>query len=225
MPRINMYVLRQLIANAIAAPVGPPGPQGPPGIGLPGLQGLQGLPGYQGYPGADGYTPIKGIDYFDGEEGPQGDPGLQGDPGQDGIKGDKGDTGNQGVQGEQGPPGTTDHVQLIHLPYVESGHTGFSPSTHNHDGTYESANSNIQTHVVSQHAPSNAQKNSDITKSEIEAKLTGEITSHTHVHESLTITAHGGILAASSFNGLSKISVGISQPSSPSVGDLWIDAN
>lgn len=30
------------------------------------------------------------------------------------------------------------------------------------------------------HAPSDAQKNSDITKGEIEAKLTGEITSHTH---------------------------------------------
>lgn len=30
------------------------------------------------------------------------------------------------------------------------------------------------------HAPSNAQKNSDITKAEIEAKLTGNITSHTH---------------------------------------------
>ena len=30
------------------------------------------------------------------------------------------------------------------------------------------------------HAPSNAQKNSDITKVEIEAKLTGNITSHTH---------------------------------------------
>ena len=30
------------------------------------------------------------------------------------------------------------------------------------------------------HAPSNAQKNSDITKTEIEAKLTGAITSHTH---------------------------------------------
>lgn len=38
------------------------------------------------------------------------------------------------------------------------------------------------------HAPSNAQKNSDITKAEIEAKLTGVITSHTH--ESGTPTAH-----------------------------------
>ena len=36
------------------------------------------------------------------------------------------------------------------------------------------------THSTSAHAPSNAQKNSDITKAEIEAKLTGNITSHTH---------------------------------------------
>ena len=35
-------------------------------------------------------------------------------------------------------------------------------------------------HSQSAHAPSNAQKNSDITKSEIEAKLTGNITTHTH---------------------------------------------
>jgi hypothetical protein len=37
-----------------------------------------------------------------------------------------------------------------------------------------------KSHADSAHAPSNAQKNSDITKAEIEAKLTGEITSHTH---------------------------------------------
>ena len=35
-------------------------------------------------------------------------------------------------------------------------------------------------HSQAEHAPSNAQKNSDITKAEIEAKLTGNITSHTH---------------------------------------------
>ena len=35
-------------------------------------------------------------------------------------------------------------------------------------------------HSQDTHAPSNAQKNSDITKAEIEAKLTGTITSHTH---------------------------------------------
>lgn len=35
-------------------------------------------------------------------------------------------------------------------------------------------------HSQSAHAPSNAQKNSDITKAEIEAKLTGAISSHSH---------------------------------------------
>jgi len=44
----------------------------------------------------------------------------------------------------------------------------------------EPANSNIQTHVTSAHAPSNAQKNSDILKAEIEAVLTGVISSHSH---------------------------------------------
>ena len=35
-------------------------------------------------------------------------------------------------------------------------------------------------HSLSSHAPATAQKNSDITKGEIEAKLTGVISSHTH---------------------------------------------
>jgi hypothetical protein len=57
---------------------------------------------------------------------------------------------------------------------------GKSATGHNHAGVYEPANANIQAHVVSAHAPSNAQKNSDILKAEIEAKLTGEISTHTH---------------------------------------------
>jgi hypothetical protein len=36
------------------------------------------------------------------------------------------------------------------------------------------------THAASSHAPANAQKNSDITGAEIEAKLTGAVTSHSH---------------------------------------------
>lgn len=35
-------------------------------------------------------------------------------------------------------------------------------------------------HSLSSHAPSNAQRNADITKAEIEARLTGVITTHTH---------------------------------------------
>lgn len=42
----------------------------------------------------------------------------------------------------------------------------------NYDTAYE--------HSQSPHAPTNAQKNSDITKAEIEAKLTGDVTTHTH---------------------------------------------
>lgn len=39
-------------------------------------------------------------------------------------------------------------------------------------------------HSQSTHAPSNAQKNSDITKEEIEAKLIGEISTHSHTGSS-----------------------------------------
>ncbi len=44
----------------------------------------------------------------------------------------------------------------------------------------EAANANIQAHIASAHAPSNAQKNSDITLAEIEAKLVGVIATHSH---------------------------------------------
>jgi hypothetical protein len=63
-----------------------------------------------------------------------------------------------------------------------------TPTTHGsekHSASYEAANANIQTHVTSAHAPSNAQKNSDITKAEIEAKLTGVISSHSHVGQEI----------------------------------------
>jgi hypothetical protein len=63
-----------------------------------------------------------------------------------------------------------------------------TPITHIHL-EYEPANLNIQNHIGSTHAPSNAQKNSDITKEEIEAKLTGELTSHSH-------TSSGGLTQA-----------------------------
>lgn len=51
---------------------------------------------------------------------------------------------------------------------------------HDHDERYEPKNPNIQTHIAQAHAPADAQKNADITKAEIEAKLTGEVASHSH---------------------------------------------
>jgi hypothetical protein len=64
---------------------------------------------------------------------------------------------------------------------------GKAESDHTHTGVYEPANSNIQTHVTSTHAPSTAQKNSDILQSEIEAKLTGVITTHSHAYTGYAI--------------------------------------
>lgn len=77
------------------------------------------------------------------------------------------------------PPAVHNHD----LAYSALGHNhdaSYSALGHDHAGVYEPANANIQAHVASAHAPSNAQKNSDILKSEIEAKLTGEISSHSH---------------------------------------------
>jgi hypothetical protein len=67
-----------------------------------------------------------------------------------------------------------------YAPAEHNHDSAYSAVGHNHDAAYEPKNANIQAHVVSAHAPSNAQKNSDITKGEIEAKLTGEISSHSH---------------------------------------------
>src|SRR5688572_10208513 len=64
----------------------------------------------------------------------------------------------------------------------------------------EAANANIQTHIASAHAPSNAQKNSDITKAEIEAKLTGEISSHTHAGGSQAFPVGSVFIAVVSTN-------------------------
>ncbi|AOT70679.1 hypothetical protein [Geosporobacter ferrireducens] len=72
--------------------------------------------------------------------------------------------------------------------------TGGSVEQHVTDGvshvssTDRSSWNTAKTHSDSSHAPVNAQKNSDITKAEIEAKLTGVITSHSHA--SGTPTAH-----------------------------------
>jgi hypothetical protein len=103
--------------------------------------------------------------------GPQGPPGL---PGKDGTPGTNGDKGDPGLPGNDGPPGTTSWNGIVDKPAT------FPPETHAHLGIYEAANANIQAHVISAHAPATAQANADITKAEIEAKLTGTISSHAH---------------------------------------------
>lgn len=92
------------------------------------------------------------------------------------------------LKGKDGLDGLTTSVTVGSTTYshVDGNITLPSyPSTPESVGA-EPANSNIQAHILSLHAPSDAQKNSDITKAEIEAKLTGEITTHTHNYETST---------------------------------------
>ena len=58
--------------------------------------------------------------------------------------------------------------------------TGKGLSTNDLTNALKSNYDAAYTHSQAAHAPSTAQKNSDITKAEIEAKLTGDVTSHTH---------------------------------------------
>lgn len=85
------------------------------------------------------------------------------------------------------------------------------------------------THSQSVHAPSNAQKNSDITKEEIEAKLTGAITSHTHNYASTSIATatSDGLLSATDKTKLDSMPTIYKSTDEPSdltgnEGDIWI---
>lgn len=67
-------------------------------------------------------------------------------------------------------------------------------------------------HSQTTHAPSNAQKNSDILKSEIEAKLTGEISTHSHAgtgtHASSHVTGGSDVIANAVAGGASGLMSG-----------------
>lgn len=128
-----------------------------------------------------------------GEQGIQGSQGVKGDKGDKGDTGDTGPTGPDGPEGPEGPEGPQGEPgsggssawgditgTLSSQTDLQTALDGKSASSHNHDAAYEAKNANIQAHVAAAHAPSDAQKNSDITKAEIEAVLTGELSSHSH---------------------------------------------
>ena len=112
--------------------------------------------------------------------------------------GDKGNTAYTHSQAAHAPSNAQKNSDITKAE-IEAKLTG-TITSHNHSGTYAAAShgthltlgtgsgnayygdkgNTAYTHSQAAHAPSNAQKNSDITKAEIEAKLTGNITSHTH---------------------------------------------
>ena len=141
----------------------------------------------------DYYTKSAGTWVIQGNlTGPQ---GPQGNPGADGSDGSPGTPGADGADGEGVPVGGTAGQVLKKVSGTdydtewanESGGGGGGDllAANNLSDVANAATSlanlgGLSTSHTSSHAPSDAQKNSDITKAEIEAKLTGEITTHTH---------------------------------------------
>lgn len=79
---------------------------------------------------------------------------------------------------------------------LQSALDGKAASGHAHIGVYEPANAAIALHLAAAHAPSTAQKNSDILQAEIEAKLIGVIASHSHAGGADPFATFIGALAA-----------------------------
>ncbi len=77
-------------------------------------------------------------------------------------------------------------AKTVNITAASIGAAGSNHGTHLTLGTgssnayYGDKGAAAYNHSIATHAPSNAQKNSDITKAEIEAKLTGNITTHSH---------------------------------------------
>ena len=95
----------------------------------------------------------------------------------------------RGIQNNLTSDSTSDSLSAAQgkaLKALIDGKANSSHGTHLTLGTgsgnayYGDKGNTAYTHSQAAHAPSNAQKNSDITKAEIEAKLTGDITSHNH---------------------------------------------
>ncbi len=126
--------------------------------------------GEKGDTGANGSTGGKGDKGDKGDQGIQGIQGLKGDTGEQGIQGLKGDTGNtgeQGVQGIQGIQGETGAAGT-------NGTDGDKGDTGDTGPKGDTGNTGA------------AGSDAEVTKANVEAVLTGEISTHTHAGGSTT---------------------------------------
>lgn len=132
---------------------------------LSGAQGIQGLSAYQvavqhGFEGTEDewLISLKGEKGETGPKGDKGDTGEKGATGERGPQGLQGERGLQGVQGEKGEPG----IQGIQGPQGEPGPQGPKGDT-GEKGEKGDPGSDAS-----------------VTKQNVEAVLTGDITSHNH---------------------------------------------
>lgn len=126
---------------------------------LSGAQGIQGLSAYQvavqhGFEGTEDEWLIS-LKGEKGETGPKGDKGDTGEKGEQGIQGPAGPTGPKGEQGEPGPKGEpgADGAPGIQGPKGDPGEKG---------------------------EKGDPGSDASVTKPNVEAVLTGDITSHNH---------------------------------------------
>jgi hypothetical protein len=119
-----------------------------------------------------------------------------------------------------GGTGTTNHASLQNLGYAYSGHSGFSPDGHTHAG-YAPSDQGV--------TGGNSHDHNGGDGAQINHTTLSNAGSNTHAtidtHISATTTAHGGVLPSTSFSGVNKITVSITQPTNPTTGDLWVDLN
>jgi hypothetical protein len=102
--------------------------------------------------------------------------------------------------------------------------TNYSRGDHTH-GTptdpvtaHQAVTASVHNFDASGNAPAQSHDN---TRHSVAYALGSDLTTHT----GLTTTAHGGLLPSTAFSGVAKITVGTTEPSTPSAGDLWVDTN
>ena len=83
-------------------------------------------------------------------------------------------------------------------------------------------------HSISAHAPIDAQKNSDVTKAEIEAKLTGAISTHTHPAANITESTTKKFVTDAQIANWNTAFTSIStiytaRPSTRPIGTMWLE--
>lgn len=138
---------------------------------LSGAQGIQGLSAYQvavqhGFEGteAEWLISLKGEKGETGPKGDKGDTGEKGATGERGPQGLQGERGLQGVQGEQGEPGIQGPVG----PKGEKGDQG------------EQGPQGPKGETGEKGEKGDPGSDASVTKQNVEAVLTGDITSHNH---------------------------------------------